>query len=58
MKELVERMIAYRAENDLSQKELARLCNLSLVTIRYVENGTKNVTKLTKAKIERIIDNK
>ncbi len=55
MTKLGERMVRYRAQNDLSQAELAERCNLSLQTINSVENGLQSASKLTIAKIEIVI---
>lgn len=45
-------IIYYRALHGLSQREFAKLSNLTLQTIYNIENGKRNLTKLTKAKIE------
>ena len=52
---LPERMIKYRAKENLTQKELAEKCGLSTQTIYHVENGVQNPNKITKAKIELIV---
>lgn len=51
-----ERMIAYRARWNIGQRELARRCNVTTQTIGNIENRRRTgITKLTKAKIERVI---
>lgn len=49
---LREDMIRFRAENNMSQKDFAKLCKLTVQTIHYVEKGLQNPTDLTRAKIE------
>ena len=56
MTELAEKMVAYRAKHNITQRELAKRCKVSDVTIIHAEGGRK-ITKLTKAKIELVIDN-
>lgn len=50
--ELREKMIRFRAENNMSQKDFAKLCKLTVQTIHYVEKGLQNPTDLTRTKIE------
>ena len=49
------RMIAYRAKHNISQEELANQAKLCVMTINAIENGKREPTKLTRAKIEQII---
>ena len=51
-----EQMVRYRAEHDIGQRELARLCGLSTTTINSVENGLQEPTELTKMKIKLVIE--
>ena len=48
---LPERMIYFRAEHNLTQEDLGKLCGLAGVTICNVENGS-NPSKMTRIKIE------
>lgn len=52
---LQERMIEYRAKHNLSQKELADKCGVSMQTINSVENDIQEPSKLTIAKIELVV---
>ena len=52
-----EKILNYRAKYNLSQLEMAKLCNLTVQTIYNIENGVQNPSKLTKQKILRIIEN-
>lgn len=51
---LADRMIYFRAANKLTQRALAELVGVSVITINSVENGTEP-SKITRAKIELII---
>ena len=48
---LPERMMYFRAEYNLTQEDLGKLCGLAGVTICNVENGS-NPSKMTRIKIE------
>lgn len=52
---LQERMIEYRAKNDITQRELAEKIGVSVQTINSVENGTQTPSKVTQAKIELVV---
>lgn len=52
---LSKKIINYRADNNLSQKELAEMCKTSAQTICNVENEKQNPSKLTLQKILKII---
>lgn len=52
---LSERMVIYRAKQNISQSELARRCGVTPQTINSVENETQEPSKLTVAKIELVI---
>ena len=54
-KDLIEAMVRYRAKENISQKELAKRCNLSLQTINSIETGQQEPLPRTKAKIEIVI---
>ena len=55
MTELAKKMIAYRAKHNTTQKELAKLCGVSEVTIINAERG-KKLTNLTVGKIELVVN--
>lgn len=48
-------MIVYRAKHNLTQKELADLCSVTLQTICRVENCDKLPSKVTIQKILNIV---
>lgn len=52
---LQERMIEYRAKNDITQRQLAEKIGVSVQTINSVENGTQTPSKITQAKIELLV---
>lgn len=56
IKGLAKDMLKFRAQNNMSQKELAKRCKLTHQTICNVENGVQNPTQLTEAKIRLVID--
>ena len=55
MKTLAERILEYRAKHDISAKEFATMCKLSLQTIYSIENNTQHPSKLTRMKIEKVL---
>jgi DNA-binding XRE family transcriptional regulator len=55
MARLQDRMVEYRAAHGMSQKDLANAVGVTLMTINQVEKGRQNPSKVTAAKIERII---
>ena len=56
--DIVRRMLAYRAKYNLSQEEFAERAQLSLMTVNAVENSRRTPTALTRAKIERVLEDK
>lgn len=52
---LSERMVLYRAKENINQTELAKRCKVSLQTVNSIENETQTPSKVTVAKIELII---
>lgn len=58
MSELSEKMIEYRAKERISQKELARRVGVTLQTINSIENGLQEPSKVTRAKIDLVINKK
>ena len=57
MTELQKAMITYRAQENISQREMARRCKVSSQTINSVENGLQTPTKLTEMKIRMVMEN-
>lgn len=55
MDDLRNVMLKYRAENNVSQSELAKKCGVSLQTINMIENGKQKPHKKTETKIRMII---
>ena len=53
---LQERMVRYRARHNISQTELAHRCGISVQTVNSVENELQEPSKLTRAKIELVIE--
>jgi DNA-binding XRE family transcriptional regulator len=58
LKELIEKIVDYRAKHDITQGEFAVICKLSLTTICNIENGNSNPSKVTKKKILNVIEGK
>lgn len=54
-KDLMKRMIDYRAKENISQKALAERVGVTVQTINSIENGLQEPSKLTEAKINRVI---
>lgn len=55
---LAKKMIEYRARENISAKELARRCKISVQTVYYLENGLQTPTRFTRQKIMNVIENK
>ena len=55
MKTLAERILEYRAKHDMSAKEFAEKCKLSLQTVYSIENGLQVPSKITRLKIENVL---
>lgn len=53
---LQEEMLRFRAEHNLSQTALAKMCNLSLQTINSIENGLQTPSKLTEVKLKLVME--
>lgn len=53
---LSDEIVRYRAKHNLNQGEFAQLCNLTKQTIGAIESGRHGITKLTRAKIMRVIE--
>lgn len=56
MELLADQIVRYRAEHDLNQQEFAERCGLTKQTIGAIESGLHGITKLTRAKILRVIE--
>ena len=52
---LASDMLKYRAVNNISQRELARRCNVTVQTILNIEKGKQNPSMLTETKIRLVI---
>lgn len=57
-KDLATRMIEYRAKERISQRELADRVGVSLQTINSIENGLQEPSRVTRAKIDLVIEEK
>lgn len=55
---LAKKMIEYRARENISAKELARRCKISVQTVYYLENELQTPTRFTRQKIMNVIENK
>lgn len=54
---LPRRMLIYRLQNNIGQRELARRCRLTCQTIGNIENGKRpNISQMTLLKIESVIN--
>lgn len=56
MKTLAERISEYRAKHNISAREFAKKCKLSLQTIYSIENGVQTPSKITRLKIENVLN--
>lgn len=56
LRDLADQIVRYRAKYNLNQQQFAERCGLTKQTIGAIESGLHGVTKLTKAKIMRIIE--
>lgn len=52
---LSEAIIEYRARENISMKEFARRCNISLQTAMYVERGLQKPNRVTLKKIMLVL---
>lgn len=55
MRDISKDMLNYRARENISQRELAARCKVTLQTINSVENGLQTPSKLTETKIRLVI---
>ena len=58
MADLGQRILAYRAEHNMTQQEFGYACGLTGQTIMCIEHGKSNLAKLTVEKISRLLDGK
>ena len=56
--DLDKRILQYRAEHNLSQTEMAYRCGVTMQTISSIERGLQTPSRLTLAKIERVLNGK
>ena len=49
--ELANKILIYRAKNNITQKEFAKKIGISFSTLNQIENLKCNPTKITKTKI-------
>lgn len=54
--EFAQKIISYRAKNNLSMKKFAELCGVTFQTIWLIESGRTNPTRLTRQKIINILE--
>lgn len=55
---IAEKILAYRAENNLSMQKFAELCNVSMQTIYNIEKRNTKPSRFTLAKIKKVLENK
>ena len=56
--ELIDRIYAYRVDNDISVKEFARKCRVTAQTIYMLLRGAQRPSKITRLKIEKVLNEK
>lgn len=56
--ELIDRIYAYRVDNDISVKEFAGKCHVSAQTIYMLLRGVQRPSKITRLKIEKVLNEK
>lgn len=57
-KNFCEKIISYRAKHNLSGKEFAEMCKITVQTLYNVENGIQSPSKLTVRKIINAMNDK
>lgn len=50
-----EKILEYRARHNISAREFAKMCKLSLQTVYSIENGIQTPSKITRLKIEHVL---
>lgn len=56
LKDLSQKIVCFRAKNNINQEEFASRCHLTQQTICNIENEKQKPTKLTKQKILNVIN--
>lgn len=56
--ELIDRIYAYRVDNDMSVKEFAERCHVTAQTIYMLLRGAQRPSKMTRLKIEKVLNEK
>ena len=56
--ELIDRIYAYRVDNDISVKEFAERCRVTAQTIYMLLRGVQRPSKITRLKIEKVLNEK
>ena len=56
--DLKDRILDYRAKYGLSQTKMAKRCGITMMTLSNIERGVQEPSRLTVAKIERVLDGK
>ena len=56
MKPLAKEIVEYRARHNISLREMAERCKLSLQTVYSIEAGIQDPSRLTEAKIRLVLD--
>ena len=55
---LASKVLAYRAKNDMTQRQMAEICGVSIGTICNIENGNAKPNKRNEIKILSVINGK
>lgn len=53
---LSEEILRYRARHNMSQRDFAERCGVTVQTINSVENGRQDAGKLTETKIKLVLE--
>lgn len=53
---LADEILRYRAQNNISQEEMAKRCKVTKQTIFNIEHEAQEPTRLTEAKIRLVLD--
>lgn len=56
-KELVDLIVSYRVRNNLTMKEMAENCGITVTTLWNIENGKHKTQRTTARKILNVIEN-
>lgn len=56
--ELKDAILEYRAKHNISMKEFAARCGISLQTVMYVERGLQKPNRFTAKKIMLVLEKK